>query len=144
MRRDSQHATIIRAMIEAVWNQGNLDALPMFWSANCVNHAMPGPQNVGLAALRAYHEGFLAAFAAFSNIGTSVVQQIEEGDRVVTQMVSKGIHSGDFLGVPATGRGVLLAAIRIDRLDNGKIAEHWSVSDVAGLLEQLQRQDTNV
>lgn len=139
MSRDRSHASIIRAMIETVWNEGNLDALPRFWSADCVNHAMPSTQNVGLSALRAYHESFLAAFAAFSTIRTSVVQQIEEGDRVVTQILTHGVHNGNFLGVPATGRAVSLTAIRIDRLYHSKIEEHWSVSDVAGLLEQLRR-----
>ncbi|MFN6455887.1 MAG: ester cyclase [Nostoc sp. EfeVER01] len=28
--------------------------------------------------------------------------------------------------------------IRIDRVQDGKIAEHWSVSDAAGLMQQLQ------
>jgi len=33
---------------------------------------------------------------------------------------------------------VALATIRIDRIQGGKIAEHWSVADVAGLIQQLQ------
>ena len=138
MIQNTEHKAMIRAMLKTVWNEGNLDALSEFWTQDAVNHAVPGSPAVGLTALRAYHEGFLASFAAFSDVHTSVVQQVEEGDLVVTQMVSRGVHTGDDMGVPATGRAVSLAAIRIDRCDNGKIAEHWSVSDVAGLMGQLQ------
>jgi predicted ester cyclase len=31
-----------------------------------------------------------------------------------------------------------LATIRIDRLAAGRIAEHWSVADMAGLMSQIQ------
>jgi predicted ester cyclase len=55
----------------------------------------------------------------------------------MTHMVTSGRHSGDFMGVPATGRSVSLATIRIDRIVDGKIAEHWSVADMAGLVQQL-------
>ncbi len=39
-----------------------------------------------------------------------------------------------------TGRFSLVevASIRIDRFEGDKIAEHWSVADMAGLIEQLK------
>ncbi len=129
---------IIRSFIHEVWTMGDLDALDRFWTADCVNHAAPPEHAVGLAALRAYHESFAASFTAFSDLQIEVVQQVEEADQVVTQLVTSGQHSGDFAGVPATGRHVVLDTIRIDRLHAGKTAEHWSVADVAGLLQQLQ------
>jgi predicted ester cyclase len=128
---------IIRDFLQTVWAEGDLDALPRFWTPDCVNHAAPAPDGRGLDALRAYHEGFLAALAAFSDVQTGVVQQVAEGDRVVTHLLSRATHSGPFGGVPATGRPVTLAAIRIDRLDGGRIAEHWSVSDLTGLMRQI-------
>ncbi len=128
---------IVQGFIEVVWEGRDLAALPTFWTDDCVNHAMPGPDNRGLAVLRAYHEQFFADFSAFSRVQIHIVQQVAEGDRVVTQMTTRGAHSGSFDAVPPTGRDMSLATIRIDRLRDGKIAEHWSVADVAGLLQQL-------
>ena len=88
--------------------------------------------------MRGYHEQFAAQFAAFSDSAIDVVRQVGESDQVVTQLVTRARHTGDFAGMPATGKAVSLATIRIDRLENGRIAEHWSVADVAGLLEQLR------
>jgi len=134
----SANKGIVRDFIRAVWEGRDLAALDAFWTEDCVNHAMPGPDNRGLAALRAYHEQFFADFSAFSRVEIEVVQQVAEGDRVVTQMITRGAHSGPFYGLPPTGKEVSLSTIRIDRLQDGQIAEHWSVADVAGLMQQLQ------
>lgn len=128
---------LIQDFIETVWRQGNLDALPRFWTEDCRNHAAPAPHQDGLAALRAYHEGFMAALSAFEDVRIELVQQVAEGDRVVTHILTEATHTAPFLGVPPTGRRVSLAAIRVDRLMGGRIAEHWSVSDMAGLMQQL-------
>ncbi len=129
---------IVRDFIRTVWEGRDLAAFATFWTEDCVNHAMPGPDNRGLAALRAYHEQFFALFSAFSHLRIEIVQQVAEGDRVVTQLTTRGEHSEPFYGLPPTGKDVSLSTMRIDRLQDGRIAEHWSVADVAGLMQQLQ------
>jgi steroid delta-isomerase-like uncharacterized protein len=129
---------VLRDFIQAVWIEGNLDALGDFWTEDCVNHAMPGPENRGLAALYAYHDGFAQWFAAFSDMRLDILQQIAEDDRVLTYIAARLRHTGPFQGVPPTGRMATMTSMRVDRLEDGKIAEHWSVADVAGLMQQLQ------
>lgn len=132
------HKQAVRELIDAVWTRGDLDALDRFWTADCRNHAAPPGQDVGLTALRAYHAAFTGQFAAFSDVRIEIVQQVGEGDRVATQLLTHARQVADFAGVPATGRTVALATIRIDRFDGPLIAEHWSVADLAGVLAQLQ------
>jgi predicted ester cyclase len=126
---------VILEFLSTVWEGENLDALPDFWSEDCVNHEMPAQENRGLILLRAYHASF---FAGFSDLKVEIVQQVAEGDRVATTMISRATHSGDFFGIAATGKRLSLMSTRIDRLRNGKISEHWSVGDIAGLMKQLQ------
>lgn len=128
----------LRAFIDAVWIAGDLDALPQFWTEDCVNHAAPGPDNRGLVALRAYHQQFAAAFAAFDDIDIQIVQQLEEADRVATQLRARVVHRRPFAGVAPTGRAATLSSMRIDRMEGGRIAEHWSAADMAGFMEQLR------
>ena len=134
----NKNKQIIQNFVQVVWNGRNLTALKDFWTEDCVNHAMPGADNRGLDALRIYHESFFADFSAFSNIRIEIVQQVAEGDRVVTYITTQGEHSGAFYGIPPTGKSISTSAIRIDRVQNGKIVEHWSVSDAAALMLQLQ------
>ncbi len=66
------------------------------------------------------------------------MQQVAEVDRVVSQMVFRGKHTGPLFGKPPTGKAASLASIRIDRFDGGKIAEHWSVADMDGFMRQIE------
>jgi len=47
-------------------------------------------------------------------------------------------HSGDFMGLPATGKPVHFTEIRVRRIQDGKCAEHWGLLDQATFLSQLQ------
>src|SRR5687767_5543778 len=44
--------------------------------------------------------------AAFPDEQTSFEQQVAEGDKVVSRMVSKATHLGNFQGMPATGKPI--------------------------------------
>ena len=63
--------------------------------------------------------------------------QIAEGDLVVSQVLGRGVHTGELLGIPATGRQVETDGIAIHRVRDGKIVEYWSVTDVARVLQQV-------
>jgi steroid delta-isomerase-like uncharacterized protein len=139
MSDTDKNKQIIQNFIQVVWSDRNLSALKEFWAEDCVNHAMPGTDNRGLNALRAYHDSFFDDFfAAFPDIQIKIMQQVAEGDRIATYITSQGTHSGAFYGILPTGKSISTSAIRIDRIQDGKITEHWSVSDAVGLMQQIQ------
>jgi predicted ester cyclase len=41
------------------------------------------------------------------------------------------------MGIPPTGRNYAFAGIDVHRLRDGRMAEHWHVVDLFGLLQQL-------
>jgi predicted ester cyclase len=51
--------------------------------------------------------------------------------------VGRGVHAGELLGIPATNTEVETEGIAIHRVRDGKIAEYWSVTDVARVLQQV-------
>jgi len=63
--------------------------------------------------------------------------QVAEGDLVVSHIVARGVHAGELLGIPATGNEIETEGIAIHRIADGKIVEHWQVSDVARVLHQV-------
>ncbi|MGL5061607.1 MAG: ester cyclase [Microcoleus sp.] len=139
MNEPDRNKQIVQNFIQVVWNGRNLSALKDFWAEDCVNYAMLGTDNRGLNALRIYHDSFFDDFfSAFPDIQIEIVQQVAEGDRIATYITSQGTHSGTFYGTPPTGKTISTSVIRIDRIRDGKIAEHWSVSDATGLMQQLQ------
>jgi steroid delta-isomerase-like uncharacterized protein len=62
---------------------------------------------------------------------------IAEGDRVVVRWSQRAHHVGDFMGIPATGKVLAVTGIDIHALKDGKMAEHWDIVDLLGLLQQL-------
>jgi predicted ester cyclase len=74
---------------------------------------------------------------AFSDTYYTVEEQIAEGELVVTTGIWGGTHSGDFQGLPPSGKSVAINAILIDRIQDGKIVEHRGLFDNLGILQQL-------
>lgn len=75
--------------------------------------------------------------SSFSDVEIELGDVIAEGDKVVTQMIFRGTHTGEFLGIPATGKRVAADEIQIMRVVDGKIVERRSVLDMISLLAQL-------
>jgi len=44
---------------------------------------------------------------------------------VAVRFTAHGIHKGDFMGLPATGKPITMTGIEIFRIKDGKIAELW-------------------
>jgi len=62
---------------------------------------------------------------------------ISAGDFVWVYGTYSGTQTGDWLGIPATGKAFAFDAVDIFRLEAGRLAEHWDVMDVYGLFKQL-------
>jgi len=134
----AENKRILAEFVQAVWIERDLDVLDAFWTVDCVNHAARPGEEIGLAALRRYHEALATDFAGFEAVTVNIIQQVAEADLVVTHLITNGIHRGAFSGLAPTGRAVHMRTIRIDRIAHRKIAEHWSLADVPGLQAQLR------
>ncbi len=63
-----------------------------------------------------------------------------EQDTVVARFTITGTQQGTFLGVPATGKPVVITEITIWRIAAGKIVERWTEVDALGAVQQLGAQ----
>jgi predicted ester cyclase len=87
--------------------------------------------------LEGARQAFSLALAAFSDFRHEIHDQLAEGDKVVTRVTGLGTHTGELLGIPATGKEVQMTGVAIHRIAEGKLAEHWALIDALGLLQQL-------
>lgn len=107
-----------------------------FFAAGYVDHTpLPIPD------LRPGLDGARQTYAinqqAFSDPWHTIEGQVAEGDTVVTWLTAGGRHTGELLGVPATGKDVSMRGISVFQVVDGKIASRWAVSDLLGLFVQL-------
>lgn len=130
----SEAKALLRRFFETVIEHGELDRVGEFFTADTVNHMAPEGGQIGLEALKVYFSGFTTTF---SDMKIDVLAQVEEDGVVMSYVRSSGTQTGDLPGLPATGRRASMMVVRIDRFENGKIAEHWSVSTFAEALAAL-------
>lgn len=132
MARDN--ATVVRGFVDEVITQGNIEAAEQYvWEDVTEQVPMPG-QGPGLDGLK---DILRAMRAGFPDIVFSIQEQIAEHDKVASRFEWTGTHSGEFLGIPATGRPVLVWGVVIDRLEDGRIKDTRIIMDTLGLMGQL-------
>jgi steroid delta-isomerase-like uncharacterized protein len=97
-----------------------------------------GPGGIGDVSGLDAVKGMVADFrAAFPDLHSTVVDQVAEGDKVVTRWRTRGTHRGDFGGFSPTGREMKIGGVTIERIAGGKIVEVWGAWDELGLMRQL-------
>lgn len=113
----------IRRFVDEVRNKGNVDVLDEL--------AAPHVREEMKAVARGLH-------AAFDPYAVEVVDLVGEGDTVVLRGIQRGVHRGEWLGVPPTGRSVTWMVLRMFKFDpQGRIVQTWAFSDTRGLIEQM-------
>jgi steroid delta-isomerase-like uncharacterized protein len=124
---------IVRRVLEDVWDDpGVVDELV---SSDYVGYdpALPepirGPQGVK-ANFDQYRE-------ALEGARIMVKDQIGEGDSIATRWEGRGRHTGELMGIPPTGKDVVVEGMNLTRLKDGKLVEEWTNWDTLGMLQQL-------
>ena len=75
---------------------------------------------------------------AFSDLETALEALVVEGDRIAWRWSINATHTAPFAGIAATGKRVTLRGVNFQRLENGRIVEHFTLADTFGLLTSLR------
>ena len=119
---------------QEIYNSNDLDRLAEVVSEDLLTpNIMPGIPH-GLEGAKAAHRIMLAAFPDYQTV---IVDILGEGDKVAARIRMSGTNTGEFMGIPATGKRVEFTGMYIARIANGKIVEHWGEEDSVSLLQQL-------
>ncbi|AKB12772.1 hypothetical protein MSTHC_2292 [Methanosarcina thermophila CHTI-55] len=95
---------------------------------------VPLPAPAGIEGIK---EVITTCRSAFEHLNVTIEDMVAEGDKVVARFTARGIHSGDFMNLPATGKPITITGIEIFRIKDGKIAELWGEVNLLGLMQQL-------
>ena len=115
---------VARTALEQACARGDLDLARRCYAEDFADHVGP-LQYHGIDGVRrstAFYRALL------DELRFEVVDQVAEGDRVVSRYVITGTNRG---------RRIRLSAITISRLENERIVEDWSAFDSLELLRQL-------
>jgi steroid delta-isomerase-like uncharacterized protein len=88
--------------------------------------------------IEAFKQAMFMFINAFPDLQiTELYPLIAQGDTVAVRVSWTGTNTGDFMGIPATGKRVSLTDCHIERIANGKIVERFAVTDAMNMMQQL-------
>lgn len=125
---------ISRRFIELYAQQHDVEGCEPLFALDAVINANTVPMPVDRDGYKQLGYTFLAGFP---DLTADILSQIEEGDQVVTYLQWRGTHTGEFNGIPATGKSFSNKSITIDRIVNGQIVERHEIADLMGLMQQI-------
>lgn len=129
---ENQH--IVRRFVEEGWNAGNMDVLDELLAPDFVNH---DPANPASSDAQGMKQEVAAQHSAFPDMHVSTEDMVAQGDRVAKRSTFRGTHTGEWHGIPATGKQITVSTLSLYRIEGGKIQEIWWGYDVFGVLQQM-------
>lgn len=113
----------------AAYATGDSSKLDEIIAPSFVDHThteFSGPQGVA-AGIRHVHEGL-------SDVEVILEQVVCDTDSVAFLVTASGTHTGEFGGKPPTGNRIVWRLADFVRVQDGKFAELWNVSDNLSLM----------
>ncbi|MBP3752823.1 MAG: ester cyclase [Pyramidobacter sp.] len=117
---------LIKYFYEVIVSEHRLDELPKYISEHCA--AKNGEKSVFLG-LEGMKQHISALKKTYPDLTLKVIRQFAEDDYVISELIMKGTHQGQFLGITPTGHVLTIAGINIDKVSEGKIVEHAGVAN---------------
>jgi steroid delta-isomerase-like uncharacterized protein len=130
-----QNKALVRRKVEETFNRGDVSHFDEFMTPDFVEREVlpPGtpPGREGVKQLT------MMLRSAFPDFKATIEDIVAEGDKVVIRQTWTGTQTGEFMGIPPTGKRVSFGVIDILRMAGGKCAEHWGQMDNMSLMQQL-------
>jgi steroid delta-isomerase-like uncharacterized protein len=131
----SDYKALVQEMYKAIAAGSDVDAaVDKYLAEDFIEHEeIPGMGNTRDTA----RQLFTMMNAAITDFRVDVHDLLQEGDKVVARVSFVGTHTGEFMGVPASGNPVAINAIDILQFRGDQCVAHWGVMDMAGALAQM-------
>jgi len=127
----SQVREVLDGIYEAV-NTGNLALLDKHVAPDYTEHSE------GFQGVEPFRQQIAAFRGAFPDLHVTIDDLLLIGDdRFASRTTITGTHTGDLMGMPATGKRISVEAVDIGRVENGQAKERWGGMNMYSLLVQL-------
>jgi steroid delta-isomerase-like uncharacterized protein len=132
---EQRNLDIIKRWNDEGWSGKKYDVAYELISPNMIVHGAGGQQvNMGpdglIELIKTWH-------AAFPDGYMTIEDHWADGDIVVIRNTWHGTHTGDFYGVPPSGKKIEITSIGLDRVRDGKVVEGWGELNMLGAMQQM-------
>ena len=112
---------VLDGIYEAV-NTGDLTLLDKLVAPDYVEHSE------GFHGVEPLKQQIHTFRAAFPDLRVTIEDLIIDGDRFASRTTVTGTHTGDLMGMPATGKQISVQAVDIGRIEGARLKNAGAVS----------------
>ena len=128
-----RNKALVRRFVDEIFLKGDFGAVDELLTDDFTPHTW-GDMQPGRDGLK---KAIARVSKGLSDTKMSIDDVIAEGDRVAVRLTSSAKQTGEFMGMPPSGKRYEIGEIHIFRLRDGRVAEHWHQADFLGMLRQL-------
>jgi predicted ester cyclase len=126
----SEIEDVLHGIYQAI-NTGDLALLDKFVAPGYIEHSE------GFQGIEPFRQQITAFRAAFPDLRVTIQDLLTDGDRFASRTSVTGTHTGDLMGMPATGKRISVEAVDIGRIADGQAQERWGGLNMYSMLTQL-------
>jgi predicted ester cyclase len=130
---EEQNIATVRHLLEEM-DKGNFDIWDEVTSSDYVYYF---PSTSEPLTREDHKETNRSFYTAFPDLYHSVEDIFAKGDKVIVRVTNRFTHSGEFMGIPPTGKKIAFSAMSVCQFKDGKIIKEWLEGDMLGLMQQL-------
>jgi steroid delta-isomerase-like uncharacterized protein len=131
-----ENIQLMQRWFREVWNEGQIQTVYDLIAPDGVARGQRGCESE-IRGPEEFAKFVREIRGAFPDIKLKIEDIFGAGDKVVIRWSAEMTHSGDDLGIAATGKPVRSHGISIARLADGKVVEGWDNWDQLGILQQI-------
>lgn len=132
---EEKNTAAMRRFYDEVMAKGNMKTIDELVADNFVEHYTPTPDSPKDKAGLKQMMGMFRM--GFPDLQITIEDIIAKGDKVWAYTTMRGTNTGEFMGMPATGKKIAVKGLDIVRFANGKAVEHWGLNDDLAMMQQL-------
>jgi steroid delta-isomerase-like uncharacterized protein len=130
---EEENKALVNRLWEA-WSKGDFEAFKEVVAPEYVwyfpsSSAKPRSREETIEAMKMIHN--------VADVTFSIEEMFAAGNRVIVRYIMRGVHQGEWQGIPATGKKIEVSGIMIHRIENGKVVEDREEFDMLGIYQQL-------
>ena len=131
---EAENIALYRRLIEEGVGVGNLEVLDEVLSPDIELPTVAPMADPTVQGLKQLNESLRKGIP---DAKAEIVELVASGDWVAARLRWTGTHTGEFLGLPPSGKTFSIIEIEIVKCQDGRIVDLRNVLDIASLLEQL-------
>ena len=130
-------ASVMQEWFDRLWNAGDETTIARLLDPHGEVHGLPTPDGQPIRGPEGFAPFYRAFRDAFPDIHIEVLHSVSEGEWTVAHCRVTGAHTGQGLGLVATGTSVTFHGFALGRIVDGKLVEAWNCFDFLSMYQQL-------